>query len=172
MQIFIETYDTPFVSKHCYWTGILLLARAVLYLVAAVNVSNDPTAALTAIFITVCCILALKAFTGSRVYRKWPVNVLETISYLNILLFTSFTWYCFDECRHKKAAAYTSVIIMFIVILSITLYQVYTYTSVLSKVKKSKPMYKLKVLFIAIVNDPKVEINLPLMMTLMDSMNS
>ena len=130
----------------------------VLYLVAAVNVSNDPTVALTAIFITVYCILALKAFTGSRVYRKWPVDVLETMSYLNILIFTAFTWYCLGECRHKKAAAYTSVIIMFIVLLHVILY---TYTTVLSKVKKTKPMNKLKVLFIATANDPKVEVNLP-----------
>ena len=60
LQTFIETYHTPYVPKHRYWTGLLLIARAVLYLVAAVNVSNDPTVALTAIFFTICCILALK----------------------------------------------------------------------------------------------------------------
>ena len=60
LQTFIETYHTPYVPKHRYWTGLLLIARAFLYLVAAVNVSNDPTVALTAIFFTICCILALK----------------------------------------------------------------------------------------------------------------
>ena len=144
LQTFIEAYHIPYTPKHRYWTGLLLLARAILYLVAAVNVSNDPTVALTAIFITVCCILALKAFTESNVYREWPVGVLETVSFLNILLFTSFTWYCLGECRNKEAAAYTSVIIMFIVLLIIILYHVYTYTSVFSKVKKTKPMDKLK----------------------------
>ena len=64
LQTFIETYHTPYTPKHRYWTGLLLIARAVLYLVAAVNVSNDPTVALTAIFFTICCILALKAFIG------------------------------------------------------------------------------------------------------------
>ena len=56
LQIIIETYHTPYTPKHRYWTGLLLLARAVLYLVAAANVSNDPTVALTATFVIVCCI--------------------------------------------------------------------------------------------------------------------
>ena len=138
LQTFIETYHTPYTPKHRYWTGLLLLARAVLYLVAAVNVSNDPTVALTAIFITVCCILALKASTGSRVYRKWPVDVLETLFYLNILIFTTFTWYCLGECRNKKAAAYTSPIIISILLLLIILYHAYTYTRIFLKIKMTK----------------------------------
>ena len=138
LQTFIETYHTPYTPKLRYWTGLLLLARAVLYLVAAVNVSNNPTVALTAIFITVCCILALKASIGSRVYRKWPVDVLETLFYLNLLIFTTFTWYCLGECRNKKAAAYTSLIITSILLLLITLYHVYTYTSIFLKIKKIK----------------------------------
>ena len=161
LQTFIEIYHRPYTPKHRYWTGLLLFARAVLYLVAAVNVSNDPTVALTAIFVIVCCILALKASTGSRVYRKWPVNVLETFFYLNILIFTTFTWYCLDECRKKKAAAYTSVIITFIVLLLIILYHVYTYTTVLSKFKGTKSVKTLKNLITPAVKDLKKEANLP-----------
>ena len=138
LQTFIETYHTPYTPKHRYWTGLLLLARAILYLVAAVNISNDSTVAQTAIIVTICCILALKAFIGSRVYRKRPLDILETLFYLNILLFTTFTWYCLGECRNKKAAAYTSVFITFIILLLIIFYHVYTYTSVFSKIEKIK----------------------------------
>ena len=67
------------------------------------------------------------------------MDVLETIFYLNILSFAAFTWYCLGECRNKEAAAYTSVIITFIVLLLIILYHVYTYTTVFSKIKKTKP---------------------------------
>ena len=70
IQTFIETYHTPYTPKHRYWTGLLLIARIILYLVAAVNVSNDPTFALTAISFTVCCILVLSKLLGSRIYRK------------------------------------------------------------------------------------------------------
>jgi hypothetical protein len=160
LQTFIETYHTPYVPKHRYWTGLLLITRAVLYLVAAVNVSNDPTVALTAIFFTICCILALKAFIGSTVYRKWPVDILETFFYLNI---NTFTWYCLGECmrRNKKAAAYTSVAITFIVLLLIVLYHVYTYTSVFSKIKNTKSMKMLKKIFFISANDLKKELKLP-----------
>ena len=136
IQTFIETYHKPYTPKHRYWTGLLLIVRVVLYLVAATNVSNDPAIALTAISFTVCYIFALRLFFGSRLYRKWPVDVLETFFYLNILSFVIFTWYSLDKPR--EAAAYTSVIITFIVLLLIVLYHVYTYTSVFSKIHKTK----------------------------------
>ena len=140
IQTFIETYHKPYTPKHRYWTGLLLIARIILYLVVAVNVSNDPTVALTAIIFTVCCIFALSKLTDSRLYRKWPMDVLETFIYLNILLFATFTWYSLNNPSNsnQKIAAYTSVILTFVVLLLIILYHVYTYTTVFSKVKKTK----------------------------------
>ena len=97
--------------------------------------------ALTAIIFTVCCIFALRNFIGSRMYRKWTVDVFETFFYLNILSFAVFTWYSLDnpDSRNQIAAAYTSVIITFIVLLLIILCHVYTYTTIFSKIKKTKP---------------------------------
>ena len=140
VQTFIETYHTPYTPKHRYWTGLLLIVRIILYLVAAANVSNDPTVALTAIVFTVCCILALRLFFGSRLYRKWPVDVLETFFYLNMLSFATFIWYSLDKSdnKHAEEAAHTSVIIGFLVLLPIILYHVYTYTSLFSKIKETK----------------------------------
>ena len=140
IQTFIETYHTPYTPNHRYWTGLLLIVRIILYLVSAINTSNDPTVSLTAISFTTCCIFALKGFIGSRMYRKWPVDVLETFFYLNILSFAIFTTYTLDNPdSNQEAAAYTSVIITFIVLLLIILYHVYTYISVFSKIKKTKP---------------------------------
>ena len=139
IQTFIETYHKPYTPKHRYWTGLLLIVRIVLYLVAATNVSNDPTIALTAISFTVCCIFALSKLLGSRLYWKWPVDVFDTFFYLNILSFVIFTWYSLDSpANNREAAAYTSVIITFIALLLIILYHVYTYTSVFSKIHKTK----------------------------------
>ena len=118
IQTFIETYHAPYTPKHRYWTGLLLIIRIILYLVSAVNVSNNPMVALIAISFTVCCIFALRNFIGSRIYRKWSVDVLETLFYLNILLFAMFTWYTLDnKDSNQEAAAYTSVVITFIVLL-------------------------------------------------------
>ena len=158
IQTFIETYHKPYTPKHRYWTGLLLIIRVVLYLVAATNVSNDPTIALTAISFTVCCIFALSKLLGSRLYWKWPVDILETFFYLNILSFVIFIWYSLDKpASNREAAAYTSVIITFIALLLIILYHVYTYTSVLSKIHKTKLGGMIDRLFIDADPKPKPE---------------
>ena len=54
IHIFMDAYHTPYTLKHRYWTGLLVIARVILYLVAATNVSNDPAIALTAISCTLC----------------------------------------------------------------------------------------------------------------------
>ena len=144
LQTFIETYLTPYTPKHRYWTGLLLLVRAVVYLVAAVNISNNPHISLIAIMFSVGCVVLLKGFVGTRVYRKWPIDVLEMFFHLNILFFALFTWYSFGVPESNlNAAAYISVIATCIVLLLIILYHVYTSTSVFSKVKQTKAGRKL-----------------------------
>ena len=139
IQTFIETYHTPYTPKHRYWTGLLLIVRVILYLIAAANVSNDPTVALTAITFVVCCIVLLKGFIGSRLHTKWSIDVLETFFYLNILFFTILTSYSLGNERiHLDAIAYTSVTTTITVFLLIILCHVYTYTTVFSKFKKTK----------------------------------
>ena len=138
LQLYVETYLIPYTPKHRYWTGLLLLVRAVLYLVAAVNVSNNPHLSLTAIIFSVCCIVLLKDFIGSRMYRMWPVDILETFFHLNMLFFVLFTWYSLSNATVKQeAAAYISVIIAFVVLLFVLLYHVYTYTSAFLFIRKT-----------------------------------
>ena len=144
LQTFIETYTTPYTPKHRYWTGLLLFVRVALYLVATVNVSNDPHVLLTAIVFTVCFVVFLGKFSGTRVYRKWPVDILDTFFYLNILFFALFTLYCLgDRESNQKVIAYVSVSITIGVLLLIILHHVYTYTSIFSKVKQTKAGRKL-----------------------------
>ena len=49
---FMDAYHAPYVTKNHYWTGLLLLARVVLYLTAAINVSGEPRFNLLAIFLS------------------------------------------------------------------------------------------------------------------------
>ena len=67
LQTFIETYHTPYTARHRYWTGLLLLVRVILHLVAAVNVSNSPQVALISICI---CIGGLFFLKGSLVFLE------------------------------------------------------------------------------------------------------
>ena len=156
IQTFIETYHLPYTPKHRYWTGLLLIARIVLYLVAAVNVSNNPIIALTAVTFVVCCIVLLKAFIVNLRYRKWSIEVLETFFCLNVLFFTVFSSYALDKERiHQEAIAYTSVIITIVVLLLIILCHVYTYTSLFSKIKRTMLGRKMDRLFTDTDSKPK-----------------
>ena len=140
LKLFIETYHAPFTPKCRYWTGLLLIVRAVLYLVAAANVSNDPQLALSAIVFTMICILFLVAFIDIRMYKKISLNILNTFFILNTLLFSVFTWYSLSSTKiNQKAVAYSSVLTTFIMLSFIILYHVYTYTKIFSKVKKFNP---------------------------------
>ena len=87
-KLFIEIYYAPFTPKHCFWTGLLLIARTILYLVAAANVSNNSQLALSAIVFTVICILFLIAFIDIRMYTKIPLNLLDIFFILNLLFFS------------------------------------------------------------------------------------
>ena len=148
LKTFIETYHTPYTPSHCYWTGLLLIARVVLYLVAVVNVSNNPHVSLTAITFTICCITLLKGFIGGRVYRKWLLDILETFFYLHLLFLAIFTWYSLTDSNiDQKAVSYTSVIIVFIVLLLIILCHIFAYTTVFSKIKTTKICIKINGLF-------------------------
>ena len=91
-----------------------------------------------------CCIFAYRLFFGGRLYKKWPLDVLETFFCLNTLLFATFTWYSLNNPNsNKKAAVYTSVTITIVVLLLIILYHIYTFmlTSLVSKIKKTKLRY-------------------------------
>jgi hypothetical protein len=145
-RTFMEMYTIPYTSKHRYWTGLLLLVRIALNLVAAVNVSSGPRVTLASITITVGGIVMFKSFIGS-VYTKWEVDFIETISYLNILFLTSFLWLALDAGINQRAVAYISVIGAIILLLVIVSYHLYVHTKMLSKLRNNKYCMILNVLF-------------------------
>ena len=90
LRLFLELYHAPYTPKHRYWTGLLLLLRIVLYLIiSVVNVSSrsNPTTTFLVIGTAMVCLLMLKGFLVSRIYRKWPIEVLEMICHFNLALF-------------------------------------------------------------------------------------
>ena len=124
----------------------MLLVRIILYLVATVNVSGGPRVTLASVTITVGCIVLLKSFIGS-IYTKWEVDLIETVSYLNILFLTSFTWLALDTSINQRAVAYISVIAAFVLLLVIVSYHLYVYTKMFSKLRNHKYCMILNVLF-------------------------
>ena len=147
IQSFIETYSAPYTLKHRYWTGLLLIVRATLYLVAAVNVTNDPRLALAATVFTLSCVILLRAFTESRVYRKPGLNFLEAFFFLNILSFCVFTWYSLSGTdMNQELVASISVITAFIALFIIIFYHVFTCAT--EFLPKSNILQNIKTVFV------------------------
>ena len=131
-HIFMETYTAPYTPRHRYWTGLLLLVRNILCLIAAVNVLGEPEIALASVSFTVGFILVVKSFIG-RVYKKWPVDLLEVFFYFNILSFAMLTWLALSVKIDQKAIAYVSITTSFVLLVMIILYHMYAHTKMFQK---------------------------------------
>lgn len=75
LKPFIDGYEGPYVSRQRFWTGLLLLARAVIFLVVIILQVAYPNASL-AVVITICVGL-LVYIARFSVYKKWQYTLLE-----------------------------------------------------------------------------------------------
>ena len=138
LSSFIDAYHAPFMAKTRYWTGLLLLSRAILHLTAAINVPGKPSVNLLAVSLTVGFILLLQGYSGIRTYKKWMLNVLEFTSYFNILAFTVAKFYVLlTEGSHTTIAS-VSIGIEFVLFLCIIAYHATVETDILHKIVHSK----------------------------------
>ena len=134
---FMDAYSAPYNLKHRYWTGLLLLIRAILYVVAAVNVSGDPGNNLLSIICTLVCLLLLKLSLPGRVYKSWPLDALENSFIFNLIMFSVGSLYIREAgVGNQEALAHTSTSIAFITFLAILIY--HTYAFVLPKKAQNK----------------------------------
>ena len=140
---FIEPYHAPYNFEHRYWTGLLLLVRVIVYIVTAANVSGNPQFPLLVIIITVGSLLLLKGLHRSTVYKKWPIDIIETMIYFNIVSFAALTWYYLDTAS-IQAIAHISVTFTFILFLVVIFYHVYKYTCLHSLIEKKRVLELVK----------------------------
>ena len=137
--LFLEPYHAPYTAKYRYWAGLLLLVRALLYLISLLNFSLDPRVDLLAISLIVGGLIFLKGMTAKRVYKNWPLDVMETAIYFNLVVFSALTWYNLDFGGNQVAIAYISVMIIFILLLGVIVFHIFRYTRLykLSLVEKT-----------------------------------
>ena len=128
LRHFLEPYHAPYTAGYRYWTGLLLFARVFLYLVSVLNFSLDPRVELMATVFIVGGLILLKGVTAKRVYKNWLLDVMETAIYFNLVAFSALTWYNLDFGGNQVAVAYTSVMIIFILLLGVIVFHVLRYT--------------------------------------------
>ena len=117
---FLDAYHAPYANKHCYWTGLMLLLRFVLFLISAVNALGDPSVNLLAI--ATAAMLALPTILGSRIYKTWSLGLLETSFILNLAILAVATLYVRPSGGNQNAATFTSVGIAFATFTGIVIY--------------------------------------------------
>ena len=128
LRLFLEPYHVPYTAKYRYWTGLLLFVRVLIFLISELKFSLDPRVDLMAVIFIVGGLILLKGVTAKRVYRNWPLDVVETAIYFNLVAFSSLTWYNLDFGGNQVAVAYTSVMIIFTLLLGIIVFHVLRYT--------------------------------------------
>ena len=129
-SLFLETYHAPYTPKHRYWTGLLLLIRVSIYLIAIFNPSSgDPRVTLLSTIVIVSLLFFYLFMFGIRVYKHWSLNAMEALTYLNIIVTSIFTWYTFDTNGNQKLVTNTSVGITFAQLVVVIFYHGYKYTN-------------------------------------------
>ena len=99
--------------------------RVVLYIIASVTVSSDPQTPLLVTIVSVGVIFSLSKATGVTVYKNLLIDVVDTVIYFNLLALCAFSWYrSKTDIEKQRAVAYTSTIIMFILLVGVIIYHV------------------------------------------------
>ena len=124
LRLFLEPYHVPYTAKYRYWTGLLLFVRVLLFLISVLNFSLDPRVELMAVLFIVSGLILLKGVTAKRVYKNWLLDVMETAIYFNLVVFSALTWYNLDFGGNQVAVAYTSVMIIFTLLLGVIVFHV------------------------------------------------
>ena len=140
---FMEVYHAPYRPEHRYWTGLLLLARVILYLIFVV--SNSSLNLLVIIAVS-CGLLFLKGHFG-MIYQSRMVDTIEMVNYLNIALFSAATFFAIQTSdKYRKEVAYISVSVTLVLFFFVLTYHIYT--ELLSKWCRALKLKISKLLFI------------------------
>ena len=107
LHLFLKTYHAPYTIKHRYWTGLLLLMRALVSISSAVNMSNDPNINLIMLGITMIFLLFLVG-RCSPVYENSTIEFLEATFYVNITLLFAFSFFFLEARMDQTIVAYIS----------------------------------------------------------------
>lgn len=121
-----DAYLGPFKDRFRCWAGVLLLARGLLLIIAAVNVLGDTSINLLGMSIVSCLLVAL-VWQFSGVYKLWPVSCVESFFLLNLSILASVTLYNKTTGGNQYVAISISTGSALVVFLLLLLYHLLTY---------------------------------------------
>ena len=116
-----DAYTGPYKDKHRYWTGLLLLVRAALFMIFSVNVFGEPAINILVVLLAVLLLLVKLAFNGG-IYKATYLNALEYSFLLNLGLLSSCTLYNQSADVDQKVFTYISTSIAFATFTAVVFY--------------------------------------------------
>ena len=128
LKPFFDAYTGPYKDKYSFWVGLLLLVRSSLFLVFAFNALGDPAVNLLATTLIGFLLANILQCLGG-VYKKWPLNTLESLSFFNLGILALATLYVRNAGGNQTAVVCISVGIAFLTFVAILFYHM-TFTRV------------------------------------------
>ena len=117
----IDAFVGPYKDRHRYWTGFLLCARALLFLLFS---QFQPWVNLS-IMIVSMQLISVFTWVGGGVYKKWPLNALEFSFFANLGILSMATLVVLFYGGKQEGVIYTSVSIAFLEFLGIVVYAIF-----------------------------------------------
>ena len=113
-----------------YRTGLLLLLRLLLTLILRFTASRDPNSSIIAMILSLGILFLLRLTYAKNLYKKWPVDLLETVLIFNLFALATLA-YTYNDDHTRRILAYISVSFTSILLLVVMAYHIYTYILVL-----------------------------------------
>ena len=126
LNSFMQTYQAPFSDRHRYWTGLLLLVRVMLTLILSFTASTNPNSSVIAVILTLGILFLLRLTYAKSLYKKWPVDLLETVLIFNLFALATLA-YTYNDDNSRRILAYISVSFTAFLLLIVIAYHIYTY---------------------------------------------
>ena len=136
LHAFMETYCAPYHSEHCYWTGMLLIVRVLVYLIVGAEPSGNPSIPLVATSVVVSFLLLLKGLFKRKVYKSLFVDAIESLFLFNLLALAVLA--LIRTGGNKMVVANISTTITLCLLVAAVAYHIYEYTPLHQKVHLPK----------------------------------
>ena len=127
---FLEPYFAPYIPKHRYWTGLLLVARLLACIISTFATNSGlPQGNLFGITMIGAFLLLWKLVVGGRIYRYMLLDVLESLFLVFMIVYGDGTQFSLAYVDTLKPIAlyYTLGSFALVIFVLILFYHGYTY---------------------------------------------
>ena len=129
LKPFLDAYYGPFKDKHHYWIGVLLVVRAVLFILFAFFLAIENNVNLLLVIVSSFSLAICPSITGS-LYRKTYLTALESSFLLNLGVLAAGTLFIRLVGGSQEALITTSAGIAFLQFVGILVFHAYRFVIV------------------------------------------